>query len=185
MPSPTRLVTYSQLALAVSLLLCAVLAPEVSLWEKQGGISNYGTMRETIVIFSLGFWACSLLLLRAAAKVKSARFKKALIILASSTIVLVLSTYPYKINTFFENLHIAIAFGLILFQQAIALYLAKWNRYDRVSSVFLSIQFVSIIFGLLTFFDVKNILFTAQVVGGIGFGGLLIHSVRLREARSR
>lgn len=182
MKTATQTVLYSQLALLASLLVCLLIAPEVLFSLNQGGISNYGTMANTFLVFSLGFGTCIALLVKASWLIGAGSYKNLLVILAGGFGLVTLSTYAYKLNPLLENIHITIAFGFVIFQAGLGWYLAKINGFDRLSRIFLAVQMSSFGFGLLTVFEVAQILFTAQLVGAIGFGSLLVHTTRLQES---
>ncbi|MBA3758030.1 hypothetical protein H0X10_00130 [Candidatus Saccharibacteria bacterium] len=181
MKAASRYTLFSQLALLVSIFICVLISPEVLFSENQGGVSNYGTMSNTFVVFSIGFWICAILLTRAATAITLAKLKRVLVMLGIGYGLLVLSTYPYKLNVLFENIHIVIAFGLLFFQLGLGFWLAKLNDLDRFSKICLAVQLVSLGLGVLTALEVARVLFSAQAIGAIGFGSLLAHSVRIHE----
>ncbi len=173
-----QLVLYSQLALLVGIAICVVIEPSIAITTMQGGVSNYGTLNTTLWIFSIGVWMCAFLVLRASNYQQQRQLRFIFQSLAVGYMLLVLSTYPYKINNTFESIHLFIAFGFAIFQQFLAVWLAKLNSFDHVSMACLGWQLVSFAIGLLTVLEVANLLFTAQLLGGLSFGSLLVHTTR-------
>jgi hypothetical protein len=106
-----RYTLYSQLSLGVFLLVCLILQPHYLFERNEGGMSNFGVHWPTVVPYSLAFWSCGLLILLAARhlpnRVKSYRsVRSVLVLLGAFAIITVLTTYPYKLNDFFDNLHV-------------------------------------------------------------------------------
>lgn len=166
------------MALLLSVTLCVLIQPSVVFTSRQGGVSNYGTTIPTLFVFSAGVWVCAVLLLIAAARIKSRSLRRLLKILATWYILLAVSTYPYKLNQVFENIHIAVAFGLAFYQLGLIVWLAGLNKFDRFSRLCLGVTVISLFIGVLTIFQIVDQLFTSQIVSAIGFGALLVHSVR-------
>lgn len=173
-----QVIAWGQLFLLANVMISVALVPSVFFTTRQGGVSNYATNASTIVFFSLGFLGCALSLWEAAQKTKLLQFRKHLKRLSLGFVILVLSTYPYKLNPVFENLHIAIAVVLSIYQYFMCYLLAKFKHFDATSRWLLSLLGISLTFGMLTAFDIVHALFLAQLFLGLGFGGLLMHTFR-------
>lgn len=181
MQLPYRMVLYSQLILLLGLIVCILLAPSVLLSTPQGGLSNYGTMPATIAIFSMAFALSSGLLVLARKRIRQTGLKRGIFWLIVGYVILVISTYPYKLSVFFENAHIVIGFLLAIYQQVFALWLAKFKSFDNISKIALAVSVAGIFVGLLTALQVLQMLFTAQLIGGIGFSIMLVHAMRAQQ----
>lgn len=178
---PLHPVYKSQIALLVSVLICVLINPSVVFTLKQGGVSNYGTVMPTLVIFSIGLWICAYYLFKTSSMLRKSIIKRILLVLSVSYILLAVSTYPYKLSQFYENIHLTVAFALALFQLVAAVWLAFNNRFDQISILSLGIMAASLIIGLLTVFQVVDQLFSSQFISAIGFGILLVHSIHKQE----
>ncbi len=172
----------SQASLAITLCICVLIRPSVLISLPQGGLSNYGTESQTIVVFSVGFWVATVFLLIAAKKSQDIRLKKTMSFFAVLLALLIISTYPYRINTFFENIHILIGFTVGTFQLISAYLLARWVHFDNVSRIAGLFLLGSIITGISTIFS-TGLLFTSQLLGGLGYGTLLVHYANFKETK--
>lgn len=155
--------------------------PSVFFTLNQGGVSNYATVLTTAPFFSIGFLGFAACLVKAASRINEASFQIILRTLGIGYILLVASTYPYKLNPVFENIHIFIAGLFGLYQYAVCSMLAKQSGLNLLTGLFTAFACASLVIGLLTMFDVVRLLFTSQLLLGIAIGGLLIHkSSRIR-----
>jgi hypothetical protein len=144
----------------------------------EGGVSNYGTHLLTIVPYTLAFLFCALftaqagqLLPRSPGPVRTV--KRSLYVLAILLCFIPVSTYPYRINHFWAQIHDRIFMVLVGFELLLAIYLVvkiyrNWSTY-----LTLAIQISGAILLALNLGGL-HVLFIAQQVAGAGFGLLLI-----------
>lgn len=179
-----QLIFTSQIILLLTLFICVLIIPEIVTTLPQGGLSNYGTSSRVTWIFSTGFWIAIVLQLLAARRHNRMFLRRVLFGSALLLALLVVSTYPYKVNPFFENVHILVGFIVALYQLVTAWLLIKRNHFDGVSKLVAVFFLGSIVTGLSTIFAI-GLLFTSQLLGGIGYGILLVHSAYNNETGAK
>ncbi len=177
-----RYLTLSQLCFFIFVILCISLMPDFLFSRDEGGISNFGVHRATILPFTLAFLGSSLLILKAARFIPSSsklynRLRYGLYILACLILSVLASTYPYKLNKTLDNLHILIGLMLFYYEMGFAIWLTLVVKRKRVNFLLLIIQSLGFFMGLLTLINVIHLLFVAQVITSLGFGLLIIYSV--------
>lgn len=170
-----QLLIASQLTLLSTILVCMIISPDIPFSLPQGGLSNFGTERPTILVFSVGFWASITLLSLSVRKLKSSQLKNILIGSAVLLGLLVLSTYPYKLNQFFENLHIFVGFTVAIYQFIAAFLLARQSVLNIGLKIALIFFLISTLSAISTIFA-TGLLFMSQLTGGVGFALVLIYS---------
>ena len=165
----------SQIVIAISLLSCVLLEPQVVTKLPQGGLSNFGTFTSTTYVFSFGFFIATGLLAHYARGLANLQLRRIILTYATGLIVLALSTYPYKINAFFENLHIAIGFLLAIFQLVVLVILAKQLSGSATTKILIyGLVTLSLVAGLLTTLNLIGLLFTSQLLLGTAFAITLV-----------
>jgi hypothetical protein len=175
MTTSKKAVIASQSVLLLTLIICGLLSPEVITRFPQGGLSNFGTETTTLPVFSVGFWAAIILLAIAGSHTKDKLVKSVLVGNALLLAVLVLSTYPYKINEFYENLHIVVGFTVAIYQLVTSFMLLYHFGLNFFNKLALFLIGLSVLAGLSTIFWV-GLLFTAQLLGGVSYAILLINN---------
>lgn len=176
----SRYVLWSQLALLITLIICVVIRPAIVFSKNQGGLSNYGTEMPTLLFFSAGLWICIGLLVTVLYRLKNHSLSWVLLSLILGYGLLTISTYPYKINELFENIHILVGFFVALLQLVLATFIAIRLRFDGVARVALCIMILGVVVGILTAIQTINQLFTAQFISAIGFGIIFIHAFKMK-----
>src|SRR5271156_6610835 len=97
----------SQISLFLSLIICCLIIPSVVI--RNGGVSNFGNSRKTIVLYILGFSLCMFFyclaanLLYESKKVKKSA--KMFWILAGLNLLVLISTFPRHISYRFSEIH--------------------------------------------------------------------------------
>jgi len=143
-----------------------------------GGASDFGDHMATIVPFILGFTLCAIFLWLAAAKLLSINSDfqvKAilLLVLAALEVLVLLSTFPRRLNSTYSGIHNYLGISLFAYEFAVSVWLLKIRRrYPTVS--FLLVQAAGSIIGLLSLLNVIHFLFIGQAIGAIGFGLLFV-----------
>jgi len=152
--------------------------PQFLLEHNEGGVSNYGTYARTIVPFTLafmlsaGFALWSACLIPATSKTRR-HFRLILQLYALIFLVVMGSTYPYKVNSFFDNLHIAAAILVTCFELATGVWLVRQGG-KMADRIWLTVLMVGFIAAVLTLGGVGHILLMTQGVVSLAFGVLLV-----------
>lgn len=117
------------------MLACLIIVPRYFFSLDQGGISNYGTEAQTRGIFILGFGAAALGTLAASLKlpkhtIHKSTLKFGMYLLSLSYMLVLISTFSYKLNDSNKQLHLQAALALFI----IMLLAAIWFRYYAVKA---------------------------------------------------
>ena len=175
-----RYITLSQLSLFAFLAICTAIMPKFLTERDEGGLSNYGIHRATVVPYTLAFLLSGILILQATRftpNTKTANhLRAALYVLAGVLFFVLLTTYPYKINATYDNLHLLSGILIFWTEMAIACWAALVLRKDRVNLLLLAVQAFGFIMAILNFFGVIHLLFIIQAVTSLAFGALLIRT---------
>lgn len=183
MRSSVRLLVYAQICLWLFLFVCFLLIPHYLLQRDEGGISNYGVYRATIVPYTLAFGACGLLTLQAAHVLpeRTVRRKpvwRILVIFGWLCFFVLESTYLYQVGGALDGIHIVAGLVLSIFQVWAALWFGRAFPRDVLQDCLLALQLVGFVLGVLTFVGILQVLFIAEVTASVAFGSLLVRTVR-------
>jgi hypothetical protein len=160
--------------------MCTVITPDFLFKPHEGGASNYGVHSTTVVPYTLAFVLCSAFIMRAAhllahvARVK--RFRYALYVLASLFLTVLVSTYPYKLNSFLDTVHIGIAIVLFYFETGMAIWIGLVLLKDVLSKTLLITEIIGFLTASFSLGGAVHILFVAQVITAVSFGALLVRA---------
>jgi hypothetical protein len=175
MRSPVRLLLIAQLCLFACLLLCVLLIPHFLFESNEGGVSNYGTYAKTIIPYTLGFGVCGLLTLRAAVLYPGGNtVRRMLIILGILYLLVLCSTYPYKLDTLYDNLHQAVGTALVLYTVLLGAWLLVFKAHSVVTLMLFTAQLIGFLLAVCTFFGLIHVLFIAELLESTAFGALLV-----------
>ncbi len=171
----------SQLALALSLIICLILIPHFLFSKNEGGMSNYGIHLKTVIPYSLGFILASFYSIRAALTIKTKRtsmrqLKAMLLIYAGVLLLILLTTYGYKTNIYLKNTHITVTIITFWFEMLSAVWLIRTFLVDRLNIILVGCQFIALVIGSLTFLGQLHVLFVSQLITITAFGLILIRS---------
>jgi hypothetical protein len=178
---PARLVLWSQLSLNGFLLVCLALLPKFLFERNEGGVSNYGVHDRTVVFYTLAF-GLSAGLLTAAARSLSVTNKpftsvKRVFYLLSYLLILVLiSTYPYKINQTLDNFHILAGITLFVVELAVSGWFAIFLSRNKINLVLFGLVVSGFTLAFITFAGRLHVLFAAQLLTSLSFGALIIRT---------
>lgn len=183
-----KYVLYAQVLFALGMAACTVLMPQFAFSRDQGGVSNYGVHSRTVAAFTVAFWGCGLLMLKAARALRRDSPERqhsltADVVGAVGWLILLtaITTYPYKINNFFDELHIWTSVILIVSELAAGTYLWRLGRSAACNWLF-GLQLAGFCLTLLTFLGVLHVLFAGEVAAGLGFGLLAVRSLYDNDA---
>lgn len=182
----SKYVACGQIALGLSLFICLLIYPHYFFSINQGGVSNYGTSEPTRMLFILGFGAAaigtfigSIKLPQVTEKIYS--LKIGMYSLSLLYVVVMASTFSYKMGGLYRHLHLWSALVLFL----VMLYQTLWIRFKtppdrRLSNAFILFS-IGWLIGILTGFGIIHLLFTAQIISGVSFGYMLTRIVSSYE----
>jgi len=141
--------------------------------SNEGGISNYGIHVKTFVPFSLGFLLCSACSALAARRRRGDVLAVALYIYAVLLILTLASTFPYKVNSTFKEIHVIVGIAIVVFELVASLVLTWWARSWSLVP-FLVLSVVGFVVAGLTFLGAFHLLFLGQALLSVGIAGVLI-----------
>jgi hypothetical protein len=172
----TRCLWISQIALSILLVLCSCISPSVV--SSDGGVSNFGNRLTTVVPYTLSFSLCALFLAFAAAALVRVRpdrkwYGFTLVGVAVLDLLVLVSTYPRHINLLYSEVHDDLGIALFAYEFVWSLWLViRGSR--RATTAFFSIEVAGSLVGLLSILKIVHLLYYGQMIGGIGFGLLLV-----------
>lgn len=173
-----------QLGFIILLLICFAIKPEF--FKREGGFSNYGVTAETVPFFTVAFLFASVGTFWSAVRIATQRprFAWALRMLALLFFLVLISTYPCKLNNFYDVAHQDTAIALFVWETALSIWFVA-KRHDALNVLFFAVQFAASVAALITFLGYAHLLFVSQFVEGAAFGALLVRaSAQIVEARS-
>ncbi|MFY9783125.1 MAG: hypothetical protein WAK12_06295 [Acidimicrobiales bacterium] len=181
------LVAFGQVGFAVFIGLCVVLHPGYVIKANEGGISNFGVHLKTVVPYSLALVLPAGLTYRASRLIDASsdplgylrtvlRFYSVLILLT------LLTTYTYKIDTAFRDLHVGVGVVITIFELGASLWM---YRELRALVAVLSLELVGFVLATLTIFGALHLLFATQMLSGVAFAILLVQTCRVLTTPSR
>jgi hypothetical protein len=179
--SAFSLMLYSQISLAVMLLICVPLMPRFLFTSNMAGVSNYGVHGRTVVPYTAGILICVWLLLRAAAHLARTGTDRGLArlcrVVAWLHLLNLLSTYPYKIGPTWALVHSICAILLAVAELAGAVILAVLLLRDRAGYVLMALAVGAFVVMALTQMGFLHLLFVGEVITSAAFGVLLVRAV--------
>jgi len=178
-----RYVWLSQLSLWACLTVCTILMPHFLFERNEGGVSNYGVHALTVVPYSLAFGLGGTFLLMAAyhlptlREIPRHRLQFVLAMLGCLLLLVLLTTYPYKVNKFYNQLHIYTSTALFVVELLTAIWMALRLAPDRIKLSLFTMQVFGSALSLLTLVGVLHVLFISQFIVGVSFGALLVRTM--------
>jgi hypothetical protein len=171
----------SQLVLLIFLIVCTALLPGFLFSHNEGGMSNYGVHAKTIVPYTLGFLLCSICIGQAARLLPHTTkvlriFRRDLYAAACLFLFVLITTYPYQINTLFGDLHLAATIAIFWFQTGLAVWMTFIVLKDKLSLSIFALELVGFSLAFLTFLTIVHLLFVSQIITGATFGILLVRT---------
>src|SRR5580658_2305846 len=181
------LVLFGQLGFALFVALCVALSPHYVLGSNEGGISNFGVHLKTVVPYSVALLLPAVLTFRASRLVTPSNTRLhhlRVILIGYSVLVLLvlLSTFTYKIDTALRDVHVGVGVILTVFEMATSLWV---YREFRALLAVLVVEFVGFVLASLTIFGVLHLLFVTQVLVGVAFAIFLVQACRVLTSPSQ
>lgn len=177
-----RYVILGQVGLFFFLIVCIILMPRFLFERDEGGLSNYGTYVKTVVPYSFALGLSGLLNLKAAASMDyptkaSQRLRKVLATLGVGGIIVLLSTYPYKLNTVLADMHIGLSVLLFTFELMAGVWFVRVVVNNKLAIALLGVQVVGFLLILSSTIGFIRILLLAQMLTSLAFGVLMVRAV--------
>ena len=175
-----RDVARSQIAFALFIAVCVAIHPGEVLKTNEGGLSNYGVYLKTVIPYTLALALASVLSYRATRSLHTARretrhFKLLLLDYSGLTLLTLVTTYGYTLDTPQRDLHLAVGVAITVFEFAASL----WMYYVvRHLVLVVAVELIGFVLAVLTFFGVLHVLFLTQVLIGGAFALLLVRTSR-------
>lgn len=162
----------SQVSLFGLMLLCSLIMPSVFITN--GGVTNFGNHLSTVVPYTLSFTLSILFMCLVIAKLLKMgptcrTIGYALLVLCLLEFLVLMSTFPRNIAQIYSDIHNDIS--IILF--AYELLLSGWfvfNNRQYSAVLFILIQTIGSVLGIVTILGPIHFLFIAQMIGAGGFG---------------
>lgn len=165
----------SQISLLGLLVVCCLIIPSVVV--ANGGVSNFGNHRSTVVLYILAFSLCVFFVYlsgRILIKLSSSkRLGVLLYVLAFLYLLVLVSTFPRHISWTFSEIHDYLGIVLFAYEFVLSIWLVL-NQKSYKSYLMLVIEAVGSMTGLLSILKFIHLLFIGQMVGAIGFGIILV-----------
>jgi hypothetical protein len=177
-----RYLIWGQVSLFGFILLCTILNPHFLIERNEGGLSNYGVYRETVLPYSLAFGLSGIITFYSAYLLPKSggvmrQLKWTLILLGILNIATLLSTYPYHLNNFFNTLHDDVGLMGVIIELILSLWFAIYIARSFWGWLLAAIQIIGFILVILILFNYLHILFIAEIISGVAFGAQLVRSV--------
>jgi hypothetical protein len=181
--APAQLVLISQCAFFVGVAVCIAITPTYLTSANEGGLSNYGVHRDTVVPYTLAFLCSSVLLLVAAhlarARASTERpFRRGLRTVGWLALAVLVSTYPYKVDSGLRDVHIVLGIALIATEVCFGLWLAHRIVGDAEARLALGVLVAGAALAVVTLAGVLHLLFTTQLVASLAFAYLVVRASR-------
>jgi hypothetical protein len=179
---PQTYFAVGQVVLALCLFTCLAIIPSYFFSFDQGGVSNYGTEPRTTGLFVLGFGVATLCTFLAGRTLpqktkRRNQLQLGLYVLACLYLLVMLTTFSYKLNETFRELHGYASIALFVGMLVGALWLRFVAVRDSPGRWAFVVFCVSLGAGVLTVLGVLHLLFTVQLVCGMAFGYMLTHGI--------
>lgn len=180
--SPASIFAVSQIIFGLSVLLAVIILPSYFFSTNQGGISNYGTAPATVWLFAGGFAAAAAGCIYAAVQTSKISLKVYLVVMSFAYLLVLASTFGYKDSELGRTLHEFSALNLLITMAVGVLLSLRPMVTRRNKRLALGGFALGIGLGVLTFFQVVHLLFSAQLLCGISFGWLITRRLSQRAA---
>lgn len=177
--------TISQWSLLGLLSLAVALHPGYVWRWNEVGLSNYGVHPETAVPYTLalglagGFALASAKVLPPRDQTRR-RLRHVLATYGTLVLLILASTYGYRLNPTLKTIHVTINVATVLFFSVAAVWIIA--RFPSRSNVgWLAVQLFGVVLAVIDFANLLHVLLAAQLLLGVGFGVLVVRAVRSSE----
>jgi hypothetical protein len=166
----------SQSCLFGFLIICSLLKPHVMVVN--GGVSNFGKYKFTVVLYVLGFLLDIIFLLKATQQIRqfNEQYRNLVWfigILAGLTFLVLISTFPRYLSPVYSTIHDDFGIALYGYEFLLSIWLVSKIK-TRLSSLALTIEIIGSLLALLSILKVIHFLYIGQFIGAAGFAVLLV-----------
>jgi hypothetical protein len=184
-PKVFRFALLGQLALFVFRLFCFLLIPHFLLQPDEGGVSNYGLYEKTVVPYSLAFGLVSICTTISALNLPKEQrsLRTSLFYLSGLYLLVLLTTYPYKLNDTLNSIHSDSGALLFISMSVLGIWLATVVARHLVTTVLCIFELMAFGLAVLNYYGYLHVLFIAEGLTGSLFGLLLIQCLSILSAR--
>jgi hypothetical protein len=164
----------SQAALCGSIGVCVLIDPTTVLGADEGGVSNFGVHAATVVPYSLGFVLGAALLAASGRILGRATGVRAVAgrgfeVVAGLLAAVLVSTYPYRLDVAWRDVHLAAAAGLFVAEAVLLVWLVSTVSSRRWHLVPAAVWLTGFVVAAATSLGVGHLLFAGQAVATGGF----------------
>jgi CDP-diglyceride synthetase len=171
-----RYIVYGQICFVAGLALCAALRPHGL--SANGGLSYYGSYRETILPYILMLLGPAYFFIKTAELFRQPEQHVVHHTLTlMSLLILGVMVTPASLNAFTDGLHRAFGIPLFVSQLLFSGWLAKQLRYDGWALLLAATELAGGIGAYIWLSPIHGWSLEAQLVFQVAFGGLLIYAL--------
>jgi hypothetical protein len=176
--SPLRTFVAGQIALGCLLALCVALDPSPVLAANEGGVSNFGVRAVTVVPYTVAFASSASGLWLAGRALgpgepRIARLGRSLQWVGVAFALVLVSTYPYKLDDALNKLHLALAVLLFVGELVVVYEVELVSRRSALRLLLCSLWAAGFVLGAVTLVGALHVLFVAQITMEVGFALLV------------
>jgi hypothetical protein len=173
------LVLAGQIVFAAGLATSVAIVPSYVLGAAEGGVSNYGSDRRTVVPFTVSFGGYGTLVAVAAGSVRAtmalATWMTAFLTLLALLLYAVLVTaWIYKRSETLRTFHFASGIALLTYESFLGLWLAVYVDTTWIIWLLWAVMLVADAVCILALKRIFEKLFAGQVTACIAFGAILL-----------
>lgn len=173
---PAQYILFSYVGIFLGLGICYAVIPRFL--HQEGGISNYGIHRQTVVPYTLGFVLYTACTAQAARLLQRRSYSPALVTrglygLSMLSLVVLLSTYPYKMNQFLDLFHKSSSILFLSYELAFGWYLALVVMRNWLSVSLFAAQLACLAVLVFTLMGRVHLLFIGELAAGLIFGTIV------------
>ena len=183
-----RFAVLSQLTLGVFLAVCVLLMPRFAFGAREGGVSNYGVHVATVIPYTVAFVSSASFLFLAGRRLRYTNGLQCAAlgfeVVALMLVVVLVSTYPYKIDGTLADVHLGAAIGLFCAELPLVAWLASfvsshpWRVVVWLGRLAALSWLVGAVMAVVTLLGFIHLLFLGQAVMSAGFAVVVIASLQ-------
>lgn len=173
-------IVWSQIILYVGLAVCLALMPHYLLERDEGGVSNYGTYLRTVVPYTVAFGGSGCCLLLATRSIRAGgnirQYRKIIGVIGVLQLLVLVTTYIYKVDVVLADLHIVVAVILLCAQVVGGWWFVRRVGTRVIDRSLFVVLLVTAVLVLDSAVGPFRLLLVAQLMSGLVFGVLLVRS---------
>jgi hypothetical protein len=179
-PRAPTLVAAGQVAFVVLLGVCVARRPGLVAARNEGGVSNYGIHRMTVVPYSLAFASAAATLALAARRLASGAvgLRRVLTVQAALLLATAVTTYGYHHGVALKDVHFVVGAALLVFEGASGWWLWRASSRGVGATGSLVVLGAGLVACVLASVALWHVLFAGQVLVTAGDAPLLVAAAR-------